>query len=236
MVETRHEQALPRPDPTVEPRVAGTEPAGNPAARSGHEEAMEPSDADLWTRSRAGDRDAFGELFERHANAIYNYCFRRAGSWTTAEDLLSIVFLEAWRRRDKTLPPAKVLPWLYGIATNVVRNHRRSERRFAAALGRLPRIEPEPDFARRVAERLDDERQAQQALVLLGTLPKREQDVYVLCAVEELPYEDAALALDLPVGTVRSRLSRARARLRELDPGRGHERGKSTDLQEAGQP
>jgi RNA polymerase sigma factor (sigma-70 family) len=196
---------------------------------------MERSDADLWTRSRAGDRDAFGALFERHANAIGNYCFRRVGSWATAEDMLSI-FLEAWRRRDKELPPGKVLPWLYGIATNVVRNQRRSERRFSTALRRMPRLEPEPDFARRVAERLDDERRAQRALALLGKLPKRERDVYVLCAVEELAYEDAALALDVPIGTVRSRLSRARARLRELDPGCGHERGKTTDLQEARQP
>lgn len=210
--------------------------AGNPVAGSGHELAMEPSDAYLWTRSRAGDRDAFGALFERHANAIGNYCFRRLGSWATAEDMLSVVFLEAWRRRDKELPPDKVLPWLYGIATNVVRNQRRSERRYAVALSRMPRIEPEPDFARGVAERLDDERQAQEALALLASLPKREQDVYVLCAVEELTYEDAALALDLPIGTVRSRLSRARARLRELDPGCGHEHGKNNDLQEARQP
>lgn len=197
---------------------------------------MGASDADLWTRSRAGDGVAFGALFERHANAIYNYCFRRLGSWATAEDMLSVVFLEAWRRRDKELPPDKVLPWLYGIATNVVRNHRRSERRYVAALSRMPRLEPEPDFARRVAERLDDERQAQHVLALLGTLPRREQDVYVLCAVEELAYEDAALALDVPIGTVRSRLSRARARLRELDRGCGHEQGERTDLQEARQP
>jgi DNA-directed RNA polymerase specialized sigma24 family protein len=76
--------------------------------------------------SRAGDADAFGLLFDRHAKAIYNYCFRRIGSRATAQDLLSMVFLEAWRRRDKELPPDKVLPWLYGIATNVVRHQRRS--------------------------------------------------------------------------------------------------------------
>jgi RNA polymerase sigma factor (sigma-70 family) len=197
---------------------------------------MELSDTELWTRSRAGDRDAFGALFERHAKAIGNYCFRRVGSWTTAEDMLSVVFLEAWRRRDKELPPDKVLPWLYGIATNVVRNQRRSERRHAAALSRAPRFEPEPDFARMVAERLDDERQARTALALLAKLPKRERDVYLLCAVEELAYEDAALALGLPIGTVRSRLSRARTRLRELDQGCGHEPAKSTDFQEARQP
>src|SRR4051794_41942673 len=97
---------------------------------------MDPSDADLWTRSRAGDRDAFGALFERHAKAVYNFCFRRMGSWTTAEDMLSVVFIEAWRRRDQDLPPDKVLPWLYGIATNVVRNQRRSERRDLGAFKR----------------------------------------------------------------------------------------------------
>jgi RNA polymerase sigma factor (sigma-70 family) len=209
---------------------------GNLAVGFGHDEEMESSDAELWTRSQAGDRDAFGALFERHAKLIYNYCFRRVGNWTTAEDMLSVVFLEAWRRREKELPPDKVLPWLYGIATNVVRNQRRSERRFAAALRRMSAVEPEPNFAGRSDERVDDERQTQGALDLLRRLPPRERDVLVLCAVMELSYEDAALALGVPVGTVRSRLSRARARLRELDPGYGHEQGENTTVQEARQP
>jgi RNA polymerase sigma-70 factor (ECF subfamily) len=210
--------------------------AGNSLAFSGHERAVEPSDADLWTRSRAGDCDAFGALFERHAKAVYNFCFRRLGSWATAEDMLSVVFMEAWRRRDKDLPPDKVLPWLYGIATNVVRNQRRSERRHAAALRRVPAPAAEPDFAGISEERLDDEWQAQGALDVLRRLPRREQDVFVLCVWVELSYEDAAIALRVPVGTVRSRLSRARARLRELNPGFGHEQGESTTLQEARQP
>ncbi len=96
----------------------------------------EPSDAALWLRSRDGDADAFGLLFERHATAIYNFCFRRIGDWAAAEDLLSIVFLEAWRRRDKELPPDKVLPWLYGIATNVVRNRRVAEKCGFVLVGR----------------------------------------------------------------------------------------------------
>jgi RNA polymerase sigma-70 factor (ECF subfamily) len=197
---------------------------------------MEPSDASLWARSRAGDGDAFGLLFDRHARLIYNYCFRRIGNRATAEDLLSMVFLEAWRRRGKELPPDKVLPWLYGIATNVVRHQRRSERRFAAALSKLPKASAEPDFAGDSAARLDYERQALKALALLRKLPQREQDVFVLCVGMELSYEDAALALGLPVGTVRSRLSRARAHLRELDPGSGHRQGESTNAQEEGQP
>lgn len=195
---------------------------------------MEPSDASLWARSRAGDADAFGLLFERHAKAIYNYCFRRLGDWSSAEDMLSVVFLEAWRRRDKELPEDKVLPWLYGIATNVVRNRRRSERRFAAALRRMPQPQPEEDFSERADERLDDEAQMRRALGLLTQLPRHEQEVFALCGWMELSYEDAALALKIPVGTVRSRLSRARQRLRELEPASGHE-DDGTSIQEATQ-
>lgn len=197
---------------------------------------VEPSDAELWARSRAGDPDAFGALFERHAKLIFNYCFRRIGNRETARELLHVVFLEAWRHRSKELPPDKVLPWLYGIATNVVRNQRRSERRFAAALSRLPAVPAEPDFADRAVERLDYERQAEKAIGLLHALPKREQEVFVLCVGMELSYEDAAFALDIPIGTVRSRLSSARARLAELDSASGHEQGESTNAQEAPQP
>ena len=197
---------------------------------------MRPSDADLWARSRAGDSDAFGLLFERYATLIFNYCFRRIGNRETARDMLQVVFLEAWRRRDKELAPDKVLPWLYGIATNVLRNQRRSERRFAAALRRMPRAEVAPDFADSAAEHADYERQAQAGLSRLHSLPKREQDVFVLCVGMELSYEDAAYALGIPIGTVRSRLSSARARLGELDSGSGHEQGESTNAEEAAQP
>ncbi len=184
---------------------------------------MESEDSTLWVRSRAGDTDAFGVLFERHAKAIYNYCFRRTGDWALAEDLVSVVFLEAWRRRKKKLEPGKVLPWFYGIATNVVRNQRRSQRRYKAALRRVPRPEPEPGFADRSEERIDDERRMGEALERIAPLPRRELDVFVLCAWSGLSYEDAAAAVGVPVGTVRSRLSRARTRLGEPDPVDGHE-------------
>jgi RNA polymerase sigma factor (sigma-70 family) len=208
----------------------------NSTGASGHTKDMEPSDDELWARSRAGDRDAFGLLFERHAKLIYNYCFRRIGNWATTQEMVSTVFLEAWRRRNKDLPSGKVLPWLYGIATNVLRNQSRSERRFAATLSKLPAVEAEPDFGDAADERVDYERQAQDALRLLRALPKREQDVFVLCVAMELSYEDAAFALDVPIGTVRSRLSSARARLRELKSSSGHKQGENATVQEARQP
>ena len=207
----------------------------NSVASRGHKTQVRPDDSTLWQRSAAGDADAFGALFERHAMTIYNYCFRRVGDWTVAEDLLSLVFLEAWRRRDKQLSAGKVLPWLYGIATNVVRNRRRAERRFAAALGRLPAVAPSPSFADDVDERVDDERQMKHVLALVSHLPRAEQDVLVLCSWFDLSYKDTALALDIPVGTVRSRLSRARRRVRELESSVGHELSEPT-IEEALEP
>jgi RNA polymerase sigma-70 factor (ECF subfamily) len=194
---------------------------------------VEADDWALWSRARAGDSEAFGMLFERHARTIYNFCFRRVGNWATAEDLVSIVFLHAWRRLDKPLPRGKELPWLLGIATNVVRNRRRAERRDAAALARVPRPSPEPSFADDSDQRVDDEELMGRALGLFERLPRREQDVFALCAWSELSYEDAAIALQIPVGTVRSRLSRARARLQELDPGIGHEQDRMKVITEA---
>ena len=184
----------------------------------------ELTDAALWQRAAAGEADAFGTIFERHSTAVYNYCFRRTGDWAQAEELTAIVFLEAWRRRTKVeLERDEALPWLLGVATNVIRNLRRSQRRHRAALERLPR-ERVADFAPDADERLDDERQMRAALRALRKLPRADQDVLALCVWEELTYEQAAAALGVPLGTVRSRLSRARARLRELTAGAGHER------------
>jgi RNA polymerase sigma-70 factor (ECF subfamily) len=164
---------------------------------------------------RQADPAAFGTLFDRHGRAVYNYCFRRTGDWAAAEDLTSVVFLEAWRKRKALrLHDDTLLPWLYGVATNVLRNRGRSLKRYRAALDRLA-VEHEADFADDAAARIDDERQVQQVLAIFGLLPKRDQDVLALCVWSELSYEEAAVALELPIGTVRSRLSRARSRLQD---------------------
>jgi RNA polymerase sigma-70 factor (ECF subfamily) len=182
-----------------------------------------PTDAELWQRACDGEPDAFGVLFERHARTVYNYLFRRTADWALAEDLTSVVFLEAWRRRGEVqLKDGRALPWLLGVAVNVLRNRRRSERRQRAALARLP-LPRGTDFADDADSRLDDERRMCTTLRTIAKLPRREQEVLTLCAWARLSYEEAALALGLPVGTVRSRLSRARARVRELMSADGHE-------------
>jgi RNA polymerase sigma-70 factor (ECF subfamily) len=127
------------------------------------------------------------------------------------------VFVEAWRRRHDLRPVGEsARPWLLGVANNLLRNHRRSLRRHRAALARLPDPRPEPDPADDVAGRLADERQMRRVLALVERLPRRDQEVLALCAWSELTYQEAATVLDIPVGTVRSRLARARARLAEL--------------------
>jgi RNA polymerase sigma-70 factor, ECF subfamily len=184
------------------------------------------TDRDLWTQAVAGDAGAFGSLFERHARAVYNLCFRRTGNWAVAEDLTSEVFLLAWRRRRDvvfTTDGDSVLPWLLGVAVNIARNRHRSDRRAVAAVARLDAGANEPDFGDDVVGRLADERQMADVLAVVERLPAQEQEVLALCAWSDLSYEDCALALGVPVGTVRSRLSRARAHLRELLDARGHE-------------
>ena len=173
------------------------------------------SDRELWDESGRSKADLFSVLFERHAKAIYNYCFRQTGSWSVAEDLVSVVFLEAMRRhRTVSLHQDSALPWLYGVATNVCRNSLRSTRRHRAALARIhDELADTEDPADRVAARVDDERRMRELREAVKTLPRREQEVLALVAWSGLDYAAAAAALDIPVGTVRSRLSRARARL-----------------------
>ena len=95
-----------------------------------------------------------------------------------------------------------MLPWLYGIATNVVRNRRRAERRYRAALARVPLPRPELDFRDEAIDRIHDERRMALALGLLAALPRQQRDVVVLCEWSGLSYEDAAFALGVPAGTV----------------------------------
>jgi RNA polymerase sigma-70 factor (ECF subfamily) len=172
-------------------------------------------DHQLWRRARDGDADAFGILFDRYAPEIYAYCFRRIGDWALAEDLTSVTFLEAWRRRDVELQPYKVAPWLYGIATNVVRSQRRSLRRHAGALRRIPPLEEQADFANDATDRLHAEECMRDILVAISQLPATEQEVIALSIWQGLSHDDTAFALGVSVVTVRTRLFRARRRMRD---------------------
>lgn len=168
---------------------------------------------------RRGESDALGDLFDRYADRIYNHCFRRTASWDVAQDATSTVFLEAWRARERAvLHDASALPWLFGIATNVCRNLARKQRRHLAAVARLHGEHDTPDHAEAVADRLDDERRMAALIAAHDALPARDREIFELVIWSGLTYEQASAALGVPVGTVRSRLSRARRRLRAAVP------------------
>jgi RNA polymerase sigma-70 factor (ECF subfamily) len=174
-------------------------------------------DVDLWSKVLQGDAHSYGILFERHVQAVFGYCFRRTADRFLAEDLTSIVFMETWRRRNKIeVRHGTLLVWLYGVANNVLRNQARSTRRYKDFLARLPRDEPVPDSADEAVARIDDERRMRVVLEKIGDLSTRDQEIVTLCLWEGLSYEDAARSLGIPMGTVRSRLSRARQRLQDV--------------------
>lgn len=176
-----------------------------------------PGDAELWRRAGQGEADCFGALFDRHGEAVRAYCARRTGSVDAADDLVSIVFLEAWRRRTEVdLVGDTLLPWLYGVARRTMQQRWRAGLRHRRLLARLALVERAPDHADEVAARLDDRRHLSEVQQAVARLRPAERDVFLLCVWQGLDYASAAVALGVPVGTVRSRLSRARARLQSV--------------------
>jgi RNA polymerase sigma-70 factor, ECF subfamily len=171
----------------------------------------------MHARIRAGDAEAFSELFRDHAQLVYRHAVRLTGNWAMAQDIVSLTFLEAWRLRERLRDEGdSPRPWLMGIATNVLRNTTRAARRHERALARMPGREIVPDFAEELVGRMADAQQLAAAQSALAQLRRPEREVFTLCVWSGLGYAEAAEALGVPVGTVRSRLSRARTRLRKL--------------------
>ncbi|HEY1832708.1 MAG TPA: RNA polymerase sigma factor [Acidimicrobiales bacterium] len=170
------------------------------------------SDADQIQES-LGDPKAFGAIFERHGMAIHRY-LQRAVSRTAADDLTSEVFVTAFRVRghyDRRYSDAR--PWLFGIATNVVRHHFRSERRRRRLIDRLAH----GDRPHHVEDPAEAGGRGDEAVATaLAQVDGRYREVLLLYAGVHLSYVEISDALSIPVGTVRSRLSRGRAQLREL--------------------
>ncbi|WP_346433496.1 RNA polymerase sigma factor [Nonomuraea composti] len=170
-----------------------------------------PADSELIRRSEQVP-ELFAELFDRHAAALRRYVARRLGD-SLADDVVSDAFLTAFRRRrhyDAGHPDAR--PWLYGIAAKLIQRHRRVEVRLYRALARTGVDELTEPYA----DRIDDRVAAEQAglAAALADLPAADREVLLLVAWADMTYEDVARALSVPVGTVRSRLHRARARTR----------------------
>jgi RNA polymerase sigma factor (sigma-70 family) len=166
--------------------------------------------------------EAFAELYDRHAAPLHRYVARRLGP-QLAEDITAETFTAAFRRRAHYRAEyTDARPWLYGIAANLIGRHRRSEVRMLRALARshTPAMAVGDGDDHAIDERLCAAAAGPALARALAGLPADQRDVLLLFAWAELSYDEIAAALELPVGTVRSRLSRARQRMQDaLDPG-----------------
>ncbi|MCC6224516.1 MAG: RNA polymerase sigma factor [Thermoleophilia bacterium] len=174
------------------------------------------TDAELLAAA-SGRPELFGIVFDRHFATIHRFLERRVGR-DGADELAGDVFRIAFEQRSRFRPlHESALPWLYGLATNLVLKRWRAETRRARALGRLAGTSHGPeDGVADADERILAQGVRDRLLEALSNLPDAERDVLLLVAWEELAYEEVAVALDIPLGTVRSRLNRARRRFREL--------------------
>ncbi|MFF4192490.1 RNA polymerase sigma factor [Nonomuraea sp. NPDC001831] len=172
-----------------------------------------PADSAVLARSRQ-EPEVFAEIFRRHAPEIKRFVVRRLGP-DVAEDVVAETFLAAFRQRGRyDLARHNALPWLYGIATNLVGRHKRTEARQLNLLARTgvdPVTEP---FTSRSDERLSAQAVKQRLAAALAALPAGHRDVLLLVTWGGLSYPEAAEALGIRVGTVRSRVNRARAKIR----------------------
>jgi RNA polymerase sigma factor (sigma-70 family) len=159
-----------------------------------------------WADALGGNGEAFGRIFDRHRHRMFRHSYRLVAVTADADDIVSIAFLEAWRRADAVrFVDGSMLPWLLVTATNSAHNLARSSRRYRAMLDRLP-VDAHTDD--RSTDAFDTE--AHDALLKLS-LP--DQRILTLCVLDDLSEKDAAAVLGIPLGTVKSQLSRAKARL-----------------------
>jgi RNA polymerase sigma factor (sigma-70 family) len=177
----------------------------------------ELSDAEVIQRSLA-EPAAFGALFDRHAASMLRFFVRRVGPDDT-DNLVGEVFSIAFQRRQTFDSRAgqSARPWLYGIATNLLSHHHRTEARRMRAIAHLATHRTVHDeFEQRSTDRVDSQQHRRQIAEAVSKLDPRERDALLLLAWEELSYAEIASALCIPIGTVRSRINRARTRLRAL--------------------
>lgn len=179
------------------------------------DEAIEPTDADLLHRIVSGDERAFRALFRRHERACYRVALSMVGTSWDAEEVVGAAFAALWRKRTSVrVVDNSVLPWLVAAVSYASKNQLRGMRRYRRLVAHIPHGLDHPDHADEVARVVDSIRIASDVQQVLAQLNARDAAVVMLCLVQELPVYDVAVVLGVPEGTVKSRLSRAKAKLR----------------------
>ena len=167
------------------------------------------TDATDWATAVRGNGESFGLIFDRHRDRVLRHSLRLVPTWHDAEEVVAVTFLEAWRKRDSVrFVDGSLLPWLLLTASYSARNVSRSSRRYRDLLAKVPPVETVAG-----PDELVDDGEAVQAL---RHLTAQHRDVVTLCVLEGLTEAEAADVLRLPVGTVKSRLHRAKKALAKL--------------------
>lgn len=167
------------------------------------------SDDDLMRRTAAGDREAFATVYRKHHAVVFRFARLMTGSNETAEDIVQEVFLGLMRGASRFDPSRSSLTtYLYGCARNQIRRRLFRDRLF------VPLEDTAGDLCAAATSAADDEltrqRDVRDMRRAILALPSKYREVVVLCDLQDLSYADAAIALSCAVGTVRSRLHRAR--------------------------
>lgn len=188
---------------------------------AGVEAQAAPTDAALIEQSWA-EPERFAMVFDRHADEIHRFVLRRLGP-QVAMDIVAEVFLVAFRNRQRyDLRRVDARPWLYGIAIRLVRGYRRMESRRIRALARVEVPRAAEPFEEQVTARVAAQQLHPRLAEVLARLSGADRDLLLLVAWADLSYEEVAQALDVPLGTVRSRLHRVRKKVRRalgwIDP------------------
>jgi RNA polymerase sigma factor (sigma-70 family) len=169
---------------------------------------MTSTDADEWARALGGSAEAFGRIFDRHQDRVLRHSLRLVPQRTDADDVVAIVFLEAWRkRRTVRFIDGSLLPWLLVTATNAARNVERGHRRYRILLQRLPQVTAINDHIATGDTEVE---------VALRSMSLPDRQIITLCVLEGFTEAEVAQALGIARGTVKSRLSRAKKRLAAL--------------------
>lgn len=166
----------------------------------------------LISRARGGDRDAFGELVEQYRDNVYRLAYRMCGNAYDADEAAQEAFVAAWRALPNFRGDAKFSTWLYRLTTNAAIDVMRREKRHqTVGDGEMIEVADDADSPQETVERTEQQEAVQKAL---ATLSEEYREVLLLRYMEELDYAEIAEVLQLPSGTVKSRINRAKAALK----------------------
>lgn len=176
-------------------------------------------DSVLWLEASSGTESSFAVLFDRHRVRVFRKAYADVRNVADAEDIVALVFLEAWRSRDKVrIVDGSLVPWLLTVTNYVLMNQSRTARRYRRLLAALPLADQEPDHAEEVLGQIERSAQVHAVRDAMKKLSAMERSIIDLCIVESLPLAAVASLLNMPEGTVKSKLHRAREKVRRRIP------------------